>query len=103
MPVAMAPEARRPSQKTAVVMALAAGVSVANLYYCQPLLTQMGQPFGVGHKAGYIPDFTFVGLLLGTLLFVPLGDMFERRRLVTVMCLLVTCSAATVVMAPNFV
>lgn len=45
----MAPEARRPSQKTAVVMALAAGVSVANLYYCQPLLTQMGQPFGVGH------------------------------------------------------
>ena len=74
-----APETKRLSQKTAVVMALVAGVTVANLYYNQPLLTQMGQTFGVGHKAGYIPAFTFVGLVLGMLLFVPLGDMFRHH------------------------
>jgi predicted MFS family arabinose efflux permease len=37
------------------------------------------------------------------LLFVPLGDMFERRRLITGMCVLAACCAAAVAMAPNFV
>src|SRR5437879_607966 len=86
-------------RRLAVVMALVAAVNVANLYYNQPLLTQMSQTFGVGHKAGYIPAFTFVGLVLGMLLFVPLGDMFERRRLITGMCVLAACSAAGVAIA----
>src|SRR5260221_4099279 len=71
---------------TVLAMALASGVSVANLYYCQPLLAQMGRTFGVGHAAGYIPAFTLIGLILGMVLFVPLGDMVERRRLIVAAC-----------------
>jgi predicted MFS family arabinose efflux permease len=55
-------------------MAAACGISVANLYYNQPLLAQMG--------GAYLPMFTQVGAGLGMFLFVPLGDMFERRRLI---------------------
>jgi predicted MFS family arabinose efflux permease len=64
-------------------MAAACGVSVANIYYNQPLLEQMG--------GAYLPVFTQVGAGLGMFLFVPLGDMFERRRLI------VTVSSTTAV------
>jgi predicted MFS family arabinose efflux permease len=83
-------------------MALASGLSVANLYYSQPLLAQMGRTFGVGHTAGYIPAFTLVGLILGMILFVPLGDMFERRNLIGVACACAAIAAAAVALAPNF-
>jgi predicted MFS family arabinose efflux permease len=59
------------NQKITVWMALASGISVANLYYSQPLLIQMGRTFGVGHAVGYIPTFTLVGLVIGMLLLVP--------------------------------
>jgi predicted MFS family arabinose efflux permease len=83
-------------------MALASGVSVANLYYNQPLLAQMGRTFGVGHAAGYIPAFTLIGLILGMVLFVPLGDMFERRSLIVAACAFAAVAAAAVALAPNF-
>src|ERR1700719_1927382 len=87
---------------TVLAMAVASGMSVANVYYCQPLLGQMGQSFGVGHAAGYIPAFTLIGLILGMVLLVPLGDMFERRRLIVASCAFAAVSAAAVALAPNF-
>jgi predicted MFS family arabinose efflux permease len=90
------------NQKITVWMALASGISVANLYYSQPLLIQMGRTFGVGHAVGYIPTFTLVGLVIGMLLLVPLGDMFERRRLIAVMCVCAGLAAAAVAVAPSF-
>jgi predicted MFS family arabinose efflux permease len=56
------------------IMAAACGISVANIYYNQPLLEQMG--------GAYLPMFTQIGAGLGMFLFVPLGDMLERRRLI---------------------
>src|SRR5689334_10226672 len=84
-------------------MALAAGSSVANLYYSQPLLARMGRAFGVGHAAGYIPTFTLLGLMVGMLLFVPLGDMFERRRLIMASCICAAAAMAAMAVAPNFI
>jgi len=83
-------------------MALASGMSVANVYYSQPLLGQMGQTFGVGHAAGYIPAFTLIGLILGMVLLAPLGDMFERRSLIVAACAFAAVAAAGVALAPNF-
>ena len=83
-------------------MALASGMSVANVYYSQPLLGQMGQTFGVGHAAGYIPAFTLIGLILGMVLLAPLGDMFERRSLIVAACGFAAVAAAGVALAPNF-
>jgi len=90
------------NQRITLWMALASGISVANLYYSQPLLVQMGRTFGVGHTVGYIPTFTLVGLVIGMLLLAPLGDMFERRRLITVVCVCASLATGAVAVAPNF-
>jgi predicted MFS family arabinose efflux permease len=75
------------------VMAIASGATVANLYYNQPLLVIIAQGFQASSQAvGLIPMLTQVGYALGILLFVPLGDLLERRRLI-VTTLIATASA----------
>jgi predicted MFS family arabinose efflux permease len=62
-------------------MALSTGLIVANIYYCQPLVVLISKEFGVPQSnAGIITFFTQVGYALGLLFFVPLGDMFEKRK-----------------------
>jgi predicted MFS family arabinose efflux permease len=66
------------------VMAIAAGASVANLYYAQPLLHTLARSFSVSNgAAGSIITMTQLGYALGLVLLVPLGDLLERRRLIT--------------------
>ncbi|MBO9667166.1 MAG: MFS transporter [Bdellovibrio sp.] len=79
------------SATTVWIMAIATGLSVANLYYNQPLLADLQADFGVTVKEiGVIPTLTQVGYALGMLFLVPLGDMFERRRLIVITSMLVT-------------
>ena len=67
-----------------LVMAFSAGVSVANLYYAQPLLNTLATDFNVSEAAaGIIITMTQLGYALGLVLLVPLGDLLERRRLIT--------------------
>jgi predicted MFS family arabinose efflux permease len=63
-----------------LILSASCGIVVANIYYHQPLLTQMGETFHA--SAAFLPMFTQIGAGLGMFLFVPLGDMFERRRLI---------------------
>lgn len=70
-------------------MAIACGVSVANLYYNQPLLAQMGRSFQIDpSQVGFIPMLTQIGYAVGLLLFVPLGDKLERRSLIVTLSIL---------------
>ena len=63
------------------LFAVACGLSVANLYYAQPMLAHIAQSFGASPStAGLVVTFAQVGYGLGFL--VPLGDLFSRRRLV---------------------
>ena len=65
------------------VLAVAAAVVVANLYYNQPLLASMAGSFGASERAaGAIPAMTQLGYGLGMVALVPLGDMVERRGLI---------------------
>jgi predicted MFS family arabinose efflux permease len=79
-------ELRRPptiSRAQLLVMATVAGVTVANLYYSQPILGEIAASFGVGEsEVGKIPVLTQIGYGLGLFLLTPLGDMIERKRLV---------------------
>ena len=79
------------SLSTVWIMTVATGLSVANLYYNQPLLADLQQSFGVTVKeVGIIPTLTQVGYALGMVFLVPLGDMIERRRLIVITSILVT-------------
>lgn len=58
-----------------ILLAASAGLSVANVYYAQPLLAQIGAALHVGTgELGLATTGTQVGYLLGLVLIVPLGD-----------------------------
>lgn len=83
-------------------MFAASAVSVANMYYCQPLLPEIGRSLAVSDRAiGYLPMWTQAGTALGMLTFVPLGDVFPRRRLIGVMCGVSAVTAALMALAPG--
>ncbi len=67
------------------LLASACGLIVANLYYAQPLIGLISINLGLSSAAaGLIVTITQVGYVLGMLLIVPLGDLFENRRLVLI-------------------
>src|SRR5580698_6532421 len=80
------PNAAPLKASTVWLMAVIVGVTVANIYYAQPLLAQMAQTFGLTvTRAGAIAMLSQAGTAVGMFLFVPLGDKFERRWLITVL------------------
>ncbi|MBR0816316.1 MFS transporter [Bradyrhizobium liaoningense] len=71
------------SRPMAVLFALTCGLSVANVYFAQPLLDAMAPDFGIAPAAiGTVMTFTQVGYAFGLILIVPLGDLWDRRRLI---------------------
>lgn len=85
-----------------LLMAFAAGMSVANLYYNQPLLADIGRSFGVQpDEIGLVSTCTQIGYALGMFLFVPLGDIKERKGLITVLLSLVCLSLVGAAAAQN--
>ena len=84
------------------VLAIASALSVANLYYIQPLLGDIARGFGVSDGAvGVVATLTQLGYALGLLLIVPLGDFFNRRGLITLALLGVTVSLLATAFAPS--
>jgi predicted MFS family arabinose efflux permease len=66
-----------------LLFAVAAGISVANIYCAQPLLDAMAQGLGFSRSsAGSVILVTQIGYAVGLLFIVPLGDLVDRRRLV---------------------
>lgn len=65
-----------------LLFAAAAGFSVANVYYAQPLLDALANEFGIAQASvGAVVTMTQVGSALALLFVVPLGDLLDRRRL----------------------
>ena len=66
-----------------VLLAVAAGVAVANIYYAQPLAAAIGSDIhATAAQVGTALTLTQVGYALGMLLLVPLGDGRERRSMI---------------------
>ncbi|MEW9580038.1 MFS transporter [Paraburkholderia sp. DGU8] len=81
------------------LLATIAGVSVANIYYNQPLLDNFRQSFPASASwVGTVPAVTQLGYAAGMLLLAPLGDRLDRRRLILLqiagMCVALVVAAA---------
>ena len=86
-----------------LLMAVICGVSVANLYYIQPLEAQIADAFRLSQNAaGIAAMLTQIGYALGLLLFVPLGDMTERKSVILRMLILVAASLFVAAWSPNY-
>src|SRR4051794_33525026 len=87
-----------------ILLAVAAGVSVANLYYNQPLLVAIGATFNATpRQVGLIATLTQAGYAAGMLAFVPLSDLLERRRLIAALQVAVAFALAGCALAPSYV
>lgn len=68
-----------------LLLATSAGLAAAALYYIQPMLGTLGADIGASDRAvGFAPMLTQLGYALGILLLAPLGDRYDRRRIILV-------------------
>ncbi len=66
-----------------LLLATGAGLSVAALYYSQPMLGVLGPDIGASvGSIGLVPTLTQLGYALGIFLLAPLGDRYDRRRII---------------------
>jgi len=91
-----------PGDPLVFIMAVACGAAVANIYYAQPLLDTLARVFGVSTGgAGLIVTMTQLGYAAGLVLLVPLGDLLERRLLITLVSLTTAAALALTALAPS--
>lgn len=84
-------------------MAFACGAAVANIYYAQPLLSTIAHDFAISDgTAGLVVTASQVGYAAGLVLLVPLGDLLERRRLITRIMLVTVLALAATAASPSF-
>jgi len=96
---ASTPAADRSLRGLLLLLATIAGISVANIYYNQPLLDNFRQSFPASASwVGAVPAITQLGYAAGMLLLAPLGDRFDRRALILLqtagMCVALVVAAA---------
>jgi predicted MFS family arabinose efflux permease len=90
------------SRRLVLLLAIACGASVANLYYAQPLLHTLGHAFHVSNgAAGLLVTVTQVGYVIGLALLVPVGDLRERRTLISGILLVTALALAVAAAAPS--
>ncbi|NQX69133.1 MFS transporter [Paenibacillus alba] len=91
-----------------LLFAVACGMSVANIYFAQPILDNLSSEFGIEHSSiGILITITQIFYAVGLLMLVPLGDLLNQRRLIIGQMLLAmialvivgTASSSTVLFA----
>ena len=70
------------SDRAVGLLAVASAVAVANAYYVQPLLLEVGEAVSISRGlVGVLPALSQVGLACGLAFLLPLGDIISARRL----------------------
>ena len=91
------------SRGMVLLMAFTTGVVVAGNYYAQPLLHSISASFDLSYaSAGIIVTVAQLSYALGLVLLVPLGDLFEQRRLMVTLLLLSTSGLFISALSQNF-
>jgi predicted MFS family arabinose efflux permease len=90
------------SRRLVLLLAASAGLTVANLYYAQPLLQTIAHQFHTSSAtAGLIVTFTQIGYAIAQLFLVPVGDIIPRRVLVPAVLALAVVPLVLAGLAPN--
>ncbi len=85
-----------------MVMAVACGVFVANIYYNQPILGLLQQAFPRSPGlVNLVPTATQLGFACGLFFLVPLGDRIDRRKLILGQTALLIVALVCLAAAPN--
>ncbi len=96
----MVPSSPALSRRLLLLFALASGLSVANVYYAQPLLDALSQDFRINQSAiGGVVTATQLGCALALLFLVPLGDKVARKKLTGLQLSGLICALVTVGLA----
>ena len=83
-------------------LAIISGVTVANIYYNQPLLNRISRDLNISEfTANLIAMFSQIGYALGLLFIIPLGDLYRRRNIILVNISVLVVSLLTIALAPN--
>jgi predicted MFS family arabinose efflux permease len=86
-----------------LLIAISVAATVSNLYYNQPLLPAIGLSMGIDDMyLGYIPAASQLGYAAAILFISPLGDIMNRRTLITYLSMTLTLGLFSIYLAPNF-
>jgi predicted MFS family arabinose efflux permease len=76
-------QSRRLTPAILLVFAVTCGMSVANIYYAQPLLDSIAATFAISPASiGMVVTLTQAGYAIGLVFIVPLGDLVDHRKLI---------------------
>ncbi|MQY51742.1 MFS transporter [Rhodocyclus gracilis] len=90
------------SSRLVMLLAVAAGLAVASLYYSQPMLGILATDIGASDlHIGYVPTLTQLGYAVGILLLAPLGDRHDRRRIILVKTIALVAALLAAAAAPS--
>ena len=85
-----------------MLLAVTAGIAVANIYYAQPMVGLIAASFGVsGPAAVECVTAAQLGYAAGIVLLVPLGDRVDRRQLILAQSVLLTLALIAAAAAPS--
>lgn len=83
-------------------LAVIAGISVANLYYNQPLLEMIREDLGTtALAANHIALFSQCGYALGLFFLIPMADLYNRRRILFIDFTLLILALLATAVAPD--
>ncbi|MET0210670.1 MAG: MFS transporter, partial [Burkholderiaceae bacterium] len=84
-------------------MAASAGLGAASLYYSQPILAPLADDLhATTGQIGAVPMLTQLGYAAGILLLTPLGDRFDRRRVILVKFVLLALTLLLCAVMPTY-
>ena len=93
----MASSSGYPRRGAVVVMAAGCGITVGNVYICQPLLPAMAVTFrATPGAAALVATAAQIGYAIGILLVIPMADRADPRKLIRILlgltCLMLVCA-----------
>ena len=92
----------RLARSLVALLAVSCGLTVANIYYAQPLLDTIARDLGTSESTtGLVLVTTQVGYAAGLVLLVPLGDLLDRRRLVSAVLAVTVVALVGAAVAPG--